>query len=916
MLTLPNVTQAEIDAVASISKDKREELMAKINAADPHLIFTPALSKSTNENVHAIICPRCANGSGENHTPVEVELINGKWIYNCFRGCGFQGDLLGIIADNSGLNLKSFNGLCEAIAIGLKLVGDNLPDEIPAPNPKSAAEIEFEEREKNEIKGDIEYAQKHLGDLPIRQERGLSFETMRHFGCGFIKEWQHPKTRLSGKNSPSSRRLIIPTGDSHYNAVALPADRPNMPKKFWKMHAGKMSLFGLETVGEAEIVVIVEGEIDAMSIWQASKGKTAVIAILGAANWQATLAPVLTTKFTSRKFVILFDGDDTGKNNATKLANTLTNRFFVSSIKFLTDFLSDVDKQGLGDGVIDANSILQVKGDKFLADLIKRILSDAQEDFSSINNATNCNTPSEAAQVNSANNDKATEKKFTYRDFTEGTQDLGNAQRLLKFIDGRAKWLKEMERWLIWEPTPEFKFGGVWVRYSKENSSVSPFANKFAAFLKAELKEIKTNTEILRRKAYEIDENDCVKALKDEAAAKQYRKALDTKEIVNNIHISFCKSHKVGAAITMLKSEESIRIRFEDLDRYPRLLNCRNGVIDLESGKFYRADPKLLLTQQISVDYDPRADSTFIEEFFKQIQPDEMTRAGLLRWLGYCLSGSVREEKFLIWRGSGGNGKGVLSRTIAALMRDYAASIPRNALVLHKFDGGSNAHTAALNALINARFCISEELSQSSMLDASLLKALTGGDLQTFRKLFGEFAEVIPTAKLNMSSNFLPRFENTDDRGMERRMLIMPFAQSFAGDKADPRLKEKMMLPENLRGLLKLLVDEAGKWFRDGLIVSAAMKDATRQSIAENDFVKDFLDEYTETNSNGKIPRKVLIQQLRDKCRDAARFSDRQLTDMVKKRGIAYIKTEHGAVFSGIKLVTEIATFEEEFFTT
>lgn len=916
MLTLPNVTQAEIDAVASISKDEREQLVAKINATDPHKIFTPALSKSTNENVHAIICPQCGNGSGENHTPVEVELIGGKWIYNCYKCGNFQGDLLGIIADNNGLNLKAFNGLCEAIAIGLKLVGDALPAEIPAPNPKSAAEIEFEKREKAEIKGDIEYAQNHLGDLPIRQERGLSFETLRHFGCGYFANWTHPKTRLSEKDAPSSRRLIIPTGDTHYNAVALPADRPNMKKNFHKMHAGKMSLFGLETVGNADIVVVVEGEIDAMSIYQASK--VAVIAVLGAANWQATLKPVLTQKFTGKRFIILFDDDEAGKNNATNFKSALAKRFFPATVKSLADYLSDTDKQEFGDGiVIDANVILQKRGDKFLASAINKIVSDAKVDFLKNNDTNNYNAQNSSAQVNSANTDKATKKKFTYRDFLKGTADQGNAKRLMKFIDGAARWLEDVERWLIWRPSAEFKSGGVWRKFSKENHAISPFASKFADFLAEQQGIITDEKKELHDRAYEEiiekDEKTGVSSrklhVKDAAAAEQYEKALKTEEIVEKIHKNFCSANKVSAAITMLKAQESIRITEKDLDRYPELLNTRNGVVNLQDGKLYPADPSLYLTQQCSVDFDPRADFSFIQEFFAQIQPDEMTRAALKRWLGYCLSGSICEEKFMIWLGkSGANGKGVLSKAVSTLLADYATSLPRRALIFNKFATG-DSHTAGLNSLPGSRFAISEELAQNLVLDSALIKSLTGGDLSPLRPMFKELTKEDLHAKLNMSSNFLPKFENVDDGGWLRRILVMPFNETFTGDRANPHLKEQMLTPENQRGLLRLLVTEATAWYReDRLIISTEMQSARKENLDANDYISDFLSEYTEKFEGGQITRKILIQQLRDKCSDARRFSDAELTTAICKRGIEYVKTREGRIFKGIRFTSATTT--------
>ena len=117
-----------------------------------------------------------------------------------------------------------------------------------------------------------------------------------------------------------------------------------------------------------------------------------------------------------------------------------------------------------------------------------------------------------------------------------------------------------------------------------------------------------------------------------------------------------------------------------------------------------------------------------------------------------------------------------------------------------------------------------------------------------------------------------------------------------------------MLLPENQRGLLRLLVEQATAWYRDGLIISDKMTSARQDSLDANDFIADFLSEYTETHEDAQITRKDLIDKLRAQCSDARRFSDRELTDMIVKRGIEYVKTRNGRIFKGIRLVDDMAT--------
>lgn len=453
------------------------------------------------------------------------------------------------------------------------------------------------------------------------------------------------------------------------------------------------------------------------------------------------------------------------------------------------------------------------------------------------------------------------DEQFFY--FSGDLSDLNNARRLERFCADKLKWVADAESWLTWQKC------GCWLKTNDKNHNALPAVFQFVDKVKATLPRV------------------------DDEKTKKARAVL----------AQFKAFKKISPALTLLKGLSSIRITAADLDAYPNLLCVQNGVVELETGKLFDADPQLLLTRQCSAAYDPTAQSPLVDKFFSDIMPNDETCAGLLRWLGYCLTGDVREERFMVWLGaSGANGKGSLSRTLAELLCGYAATLPQDALVVHKFDT-ANGHTASLNPLIGARFAISEELAQNSVVNSALIKTLVGGDMLTFRALRQEAQTHAPTAKINIASNFTPKFENIDDGGLERRALVMPYTQTFKGDRADPHLKKKLLLPENLRALLALLVGEAVAWYRNGLIVSDEMTTATRDSLAENDWLADFLDEFCELGT-GELPRRKLLDEIRAKCIQAHRFSDREICKMIERRGVGYRK-KGTFVFTGIRLCSD-----------
>lgn len=225
---------------------------------------------------------------------------------------------------------------------------------------KYLAASEYDKKNNMDVKQKYFPPEKYL--LLDDDRRGLSLETLKHFRCGYHPAWIHPKIRLAGnlKNVQPTRRIIIPISTRHYIAVALKRDRPSMPKNLWKMIAktsDPSNFFGRQTItAKTEYIYIFEGEIDAMSAWQANQQRhflknsmdvfgvdsatdletgeiiaassidnTAYIATGGASNkaWIKALVAGLQYYQIKPRIIILFDNDDAGKINAEKHCEAL-----------------------------------------------------------------------------------------------------------------------------------------------------------------------------------------------------------------------------------------------------------------------------------------------------------------------------------------------------------------------------------------------------------------------------------------------------------------------------------------------------------------------------------------------------------------------------------------------------------------
>ena len=144
---------------------------------------------------------------------------------------------------------------------------------------------------------------------------------------------------------------------------------------------------------DSDIVFIVEGEFDAMSIWQASGGKIAVAAILGCDNWKCTLLPKLPD-LRGKSLILLLDADAAGNKAAKRLLNELLQRGIPAARKSLFDALRK-DEQNYFGLKVDANDLLKARGDKYLNQLLIKIIDSASTEFDSLLEKINAKNPFE-----------------------------------------------------------------------------------------------------------------------------------------------------------------------------------------------------------------------------------------------------------------------------------------------------------------------------------------------------------------------------------------------------------------------------------------------------------------------------------------------------------------------------------------
>src|SRR5204863_1714191 len=102
--------------------------------------------------------------------------------------------------------------------------------------------------------------------------------------------------------------------------------------------------------------------------------------------------------------------------------------------------------------------------------------------------------------------------------------------------------------------------------------------------------------------------------------------------------------------------EELIEVSINDFDSNPRVINCKNGVVNLRDKSFSNHSPKQFNLNRTNASYDPNATChrwiRFLEETFQgnKEQIDWIQLA-----LGYSILGLTTEHCFFICYGEGRN---------------------------------------------------------------------------------------------------------------------------------------------------------------------------------------------------------------------------------------------------------------------
>jgi len=324
-------------------------------------------------------------------------------------------------------------------------------------------------------------------------------------------------------------------------------------------------------------------------------------------------------------------------------------------------------------------------------------------------------------------------------------------------------------------------------------------------------------------------------SMKNDLDSEKYQKLL--KAVTKTKNAGF-----LSQSLSLVKSDPTIHLEFCKFDQDIHLINLKNGTMNLNTGKLQGFNPADYLTYKLDITYDNQAKCPNFEKFLSEILPAEKY-SFILRVIAYALTGTGKEQLFFILHGRGKNGKSTLLDIIDFIFGSLLVNIQPQSLN-SKLDGQIRNDLAGL---AGKNFMVTSETNAGSILDAPLLKQITGHDKITARFLYKEFFSFTPRCVPFIVTNHLPIIDGSD-YAMERRICLLSFDTVIA--QADLGLIHK--LKSESSGIFNLIIIALKEYQKGGLQIPQCVLQRTKAFIERSNLMKGFFSDELEISLDEK----------------------------------------------------------------
>jgi putative DNA primase/helicase len=283
----------------------------------------------------------------------------------------------------------------------------------------------------------------------------------------------------------------------------------------------------------------------------------------------------------------------------------------------------------------------------------------------------------------------------------------------------------------------------------------------------------------------------------------------------------------------------------------PWILATENKIVDLKTGGAREGRKTDYVTKASPVQWQGiDAPAELWEKTLLEVFDGDQELVDFLRRLfGYTLIGKHLEDIFVVFSGSGRNGKSMIVEIVRHVLGSLAGPIPSELLLSQGKGRNSSGPSPDIMTLKGLRMAIASENDPNQRYSPSEIKKNTGGDTLVGRNPHDKYLTAFePTHTLFLLTNHKPHAP-ADDFAFWERVLLVPFELSFVDRepshanerRQDKHLKQKLL--DEASGILAWMVRGCLEYQAQGLNPPNKVKQATAEYRREEDILADWIDE-------------------------------------------------------------------------
>lgn len=274
-------------------------------------------------------------------------------------------------------------------------------------------------------------------------------------------------------------------------------------------------------------------------------------------------------------------------------------------------------------------------------------------------------------------------------------------------------------------------------------------------------------------------------------------------------------------------------------------------------------------------------------------------------WLGYLITGEVKEKLFFVLYGTGDNGKSTFMNQILKVFGKLCGTANWDSFSNKTLDKNDGLMDALMNRIVNIQE-IPENLK--GIGSSHIIKSVTGGDIIKGNRKYEKDRSYNPICKIVVSSNHILQL-NTADTAILSRIIYLPFLKKFTSSKAnDKKIDSYLQLNEEL---MTFAINGAKRWYNGERIKNSnPFTEHQKAFISEGDSYSLFIKDCLITDEHNIVEVKQIFELYREWCQD-------QDMKPQSRKGLSILlggekKRKATRCYVGFKLVDEKTKFDTD----